>query len=236
MHAVIGNSKAVLRDLRAEGIPEAKLHLIYNGIDLPAQPPAREAARKILGLESGELVGVMLANLIHYKGHHDLIRALIHVSSRLPWQWTVLLAGRDEGLKGNLESLVNDAGLGRHVRFLGERADAPTLLAAANFGLLTSYEEGFSNAILEGMAAGLPMIVTEVGGNPEAVLDGVTGLVVPPGNVEAIGEAILRLANHPGLRGRLGEGGRLRVHKEFSITRCAGEHDQLYRSFMERLA
>lgn len=235
MDGVIGNSEAVVRELRAEDVSEEKLHLIYNGIDLPTQQPKREAARKVLGIESGVLVGVMVANLIHYKGHHDLIRALIHVSERLPSQWTLLLAGRDEGLKSELESLADNGGINRHVRFLGEYSGTAALLAAADFGLLTSHEEGFSNAILEGMAAGLPMIVTDTGGNPEAVLDGTTGLVVPPRNVEAIGDAILRLANDPGLRARLGERGRLRVQNEFSMTRCADAHDQLYRSLIDRL-
>jgi glycosyltransferase involved in cell wall biosynthesis len=236
MDVVIGNSKAVVRELRAEDVSEAKLHLIYNGVEVPAQQPQREVARKVLGLESDELVGVMVANLIHYKGHRDLFRALIQVSKRLPSRWTLLLAGRDEGLKSKLQSLADDGGISGHIRFFGECPETTALLAAADFGLLTSHEEGFSNAILEGMAVGLPMIVTDVGGNPEAVLDGLTGLVVPPRNVEAIGNAILRLANDPGLRARLGEEGRLRVRKEFSMTRCASAHDQLYRSLMGRLA
>jgi glycosyltransferase involved in cell wall biosynthesis len=79
------------------------------------------------------------------------------------------------------------------------------------------------------------MIVTNTGGNPEAVVDGTTGLIVPPQNVEAIGEAILRLADNPELRVRLGEAARLRVEKKFSMTRCAGAHDQLYRSLTDRL-
>jgi glycosyltransferase involved in cell wall biosynthesis len=145
------------------------------------------------------------------------------------------LVGRDEGLKSKLESLADQGGISRHIRFLGEYPDTLALLAAADFGLLTSHEEGFSNAILEGMAAGLPMIVTDVGGNPEAVLDGRTGLVVPPRNVEAIGEAILRLADDPELRAQLGKAARLRVQKEFSMTRCADAHDHLYRSLTDRL-
>lgn len=236
MDMVIGNSKAVVGELRTECVSEAKLHLIYNGIELPTRQPQREAARKVLGLAVDELVGVMVANLIAYKGHSDLIRALILVSKRLPSRWTLLLAGRDEGLKSKLEFLARNGGISRHIRFLGECSDTAALLAAADFGLLTSHEEGFSNAILEGMAAGLPMVVTDVGGNPEAVLDGVTGLVVPPRNVEAIGEAVLRIANDPGLRARLGEAGRIRVQKEFSMTRCASAHDRLYRSLIERLS
>ena len=118
---------------------------------------------------------------------------------------------------------------------MGERDDVPALFSAADFGILNSWEEGFSNVILEAMSAGLPMIVTDVGGNPEVVLNEETGLVVPSRDVAALGEAVLRLARDPNLRIRLGGAGQLRVKQEFSAERCVDSHSSLYEELVARL-
>lgn len=232
MHLVIGNSRAVVEELRQEGVAEAKLRLIYNGIALAEPKISRAEARSALGLDAEALVGVVVANLIPYKGHVELIEGLALAASGLPPGWRVLLAGRDQGLKAALEALAQSRGIAGNVEFLGERSDIPRLLAAADFGLLTSREEGFSNVILEAMAAGLPMIVTRVGGNPEAVLDGETGLVVPPRDPEAIGDAVLRLARDPELRRKCGTAARARAAAEFSIEHCAAAHRELYQALL----
>ena len=140
---------------------------------------------------------MVIANLIPYKGHRELIEGLSHIERELPGDWRILLVGRDHGIRAELEALSTTCGVSHRIRFLGQRSDIPALLAAADFGLLTSREEGFSNVILEGMAAGLAMIVTDVGGNAEAVVHGETGFVVPPRNPKAIGDAILELARNP---------------------------------------
>ena len=156
---------------------------------------------------------------------------------KLPPGWRVLCAGRDEGLQTKLEKLVEARGFKANIQFLGERTDVPELLAAADFGVLSSWEEGFSNVILESMAAELPMIVTNVGGNPEAVLDRETGLVVPPRDPVALGGAVLSLAQDPDLRRRLGGGGLLRVRNEFSIESCITAHESLYEQLLaERIS
>lgn len=233
MDAVIGNSRAVVRELLDEGIPKSKVRLIYNGIPFAALQ-SREQARQSLGLDSGMLVGAVVANLIHYKGHRELVRSLSHVAANLSTPWRILVAGRDHGIRAELEALADARGIKEQIQFLGEHANVPQLLAAADFGLLTSREEGFSNVILEGMAAGLPMIVTDVGGNPEAVLDGETGCVVPPYRPKAIADAILRLARNPELRRHLGEEARHRAEDKFSIERCVEAHADLYQDLVER--
>ncbi len=154
--------------------------------------------------------------------------------SQLPAGWRVLLAGRDEGLRPELESLAAERGIAGNLLFLGERSDVPRLLAAADFALLTSHEEGFSNVVLEGMAAGLPMIVTDVGGNAEAVLDGATGFVVPASDPKAIGEAILRLAATQAHEDPSGDAGRKRVAEHFSMEACLNAHLELYRTLLAR--
>lgn len=234
MDAVIGNSRAVVSELQSEGIDSAKISLIYNGIETSTPLPGREEARRRLGLDPDALVGLVVANLISYKGHTDLIDGLGQVSGSLPAGWRVLCAGRDQGLRSKLERLVVARGIGENVQFLGEHTDVPTLLAAADFGVLSSWEEGFSNVILESMAARLPMIVTDVGGNPEAVLDGETGLIVPPHDPAALGQAILRLAHDAGLRDRLGGAADKRVKQEFSIDRCVDSHHALYEELLAR--
>jgi glycosyltransferase involved in cell wall biosynthesis len=165
MDAVVGNSKAVVRQLIEEGIPDAKVRLIYNGIEVSPALPDRLVARQKLMIPDDTVVGVVIANLIPYKGHRELVRGLSHLEQVLTTDWCILAAGRDHGIRPELEALAAACGISHRIRFLGERSDVLSLLAAADFGLLTSREEGFSNVILEGMAAGLPMIVTDVGGN-----------------------------------------------------------------------
>jgi glycosyltransferase involved in cell wall biosynthesis len=232
MDAVTGNSRAVVDELIGEGVAEAKVKLIYNGVDVVGPIQDRSEARRALGLDDGALVGVIIANLIPYKGHRDLIKGLSHVASHLPSGWRVLFAGRDHGHRSELESLAASRGIEANIVFLAERSDIPRLLAAADFSLLTSKEEGFSNVILESMAAGLPMVATDVGGNSEAVIDEVTGFVVPASDPKAIGAAVWRLAHDPDLRRRLGEAGRQRVAEEFSMERCVDAYAELYRNLL----
>ena len=234
MDAIVGNSAAVVRQLIEEGVPEEKVRLIYNGIDASRTLPDRGEARRALELDDDELVGVVVANLIPYKGHRELVRSLSHVEPELSSPWRILVAGRDHGIRAELESLAAARGISHRIQFLGEHSDIPLLLAAADFGLLTSREEGFSNVILEGMAAGLPMIVTDVGGNAEAVIDSVTGLVVPPLDPKAIGDAVLRLARDAELRKRLGTAARKRVEEKFSIDQCVRAHAELYQDLLDK--
>jgi glycosyltransferase involved in cell wall biosynthesis len=233
MDAVIGNSQAVVRDLIEEGVPKSKIRLIYNGVKVSSTLPARAEARRQLHLDDDVLVGVMVANLIPYKGHRDLIHGLAHVEPHLSSPWRILLVGKDFGTRSELESLAAEVGVGHRLEFLGERSDISRILAAADFGLLTPYgNEGFSNAILEGMAAGLAMIVTDVGGNAEAVLDAETGFVVPPRDPQAIARAILRIASTPDLRACFGVAGRRRVETNFSLERSVKAHLEMYQELL----
>src|SRR5262245_49229677 len=234
MDAIVGNSQAVVNDLIGEGVPRDKIHLIYNGITIPLDPPDRSEARKAIGLEQKVLVGVVIANLIPYKGHLDLVEGLAAVSQWLPLGWRMLCVGRDEGIQGKLAGLAEAYGIKENIQFLGERTDTATLLAMADFCVLSSWEEGFSNVVLEAMAAGLPIVVTKVGGNPEAVIDQEAGLVVPPRDPKALGDAILRLAQDPDLRERLGAAAKRRVKQEFSLENCVESHNRLYEELMSR--
>ena len=229
MSVILGNCEAILRELAVEGVPQERLRLIYNGIDSSSAVPDKGKARAALSLDADALIGIMVANLIPYKGHRDLIEALALAAPKLPASWQILCVGADNDLRPELEALAAARGLSGHVRFLGQRFDVDRLFVAADFGVLPSREnEGFSNAILESMRACLPMVVTDVGGNAEAVLDGATGLVVPPADPAALAAAITRLAQAPGLRRSLGEAGRERVATCFTLDICVANYRALY--------
>jgi glycosyltransferase involved in cell wall biosynthesis len=229
MTAVLANSRSVAKQLEGEGVAAPRIGLIYNGVDetgVGSAPPTQ--VRAMLGLEDTALVLVIVANLIPYKGHLDLIEALGRIVGRMPPDWRLLAVGRDEGVGPAIQSQAHALGIAGHVSLLGIRSDIPDLLRASDIGLLASHQEGFSNAIIEGMHAGLPMIVTDVGGNAEAVVDGETGLVVAPRDPAALAEAILRLADDADLRRRFGEAGRLRAEAHFSLEGCVAAYEALY--------
>jgi glycosyltransferase involved in cell wall biosynthesis len=229
MTAVLANSRSVARELETEGVNPDQLGLIYNGLDQEIRPLGDcDRSRRALKLRDTTLVLVIVANLIPYKGHLDLIEALGRIAERLPADWHLLIVGRDDGAAGAVEALSTSLGIADKITFLGARGDVPDLLNASNVGLLSSHEEGFSNAILEGMRAGLPMIVTDVGGNAEAVINEETGLVVPPRDPLALGNAILRLASDPLLRRAFGEKGRQRIEQYFTLQRCVMAYEAMY--------
>ena len=229
MNAIVGNCRAILRELMLEGVPETKLRLIYNGIESEVPRQERRTARAALDLADEALIGIVVANLIPYKGHRDLIEALALAAPKLPPTWRVLCVGADNDLRPELEALAAAKGVAGNVRFLGQRFDVDRLLEAADFGVLPSRaNEGFSNAILESMRAGLPMIVTDVGGNAEAVVNGETGIVVPPANPAELAAALLRMAEDPALRRKLGEAGRQRVATQFTLDACVAKYRTLY--------
>ena len=234
MAAVLGNSRSVVDQLRLqEQVSMSRLGLIYNGVELgPYQTGAREATRRALSIADGMLVLVIVANLIPYKGHIDLMDALSIASSRLPGNWRLLIVGRDDGIGPAVTARAAALGIGSRISLLGQRNDVAAILQASDIGLLCSHEEGFSNAIIEGMAAGLPMIVTDVGGNSEAVVDGKTGLVVPSHDPQQLANAIARLAGDPALRARMSSAAQQRVGEHFSAERCLAAYEALYRELL----
>lgn len=235
MTAILANSPRVLGELRAEGVPDERLRLIYNGVDLArfAGPTDRNGTRRQWGVPEEALVLAILANLIPYKGHADLIEALRLIRDRLPDGWRLLAIGRDDGIGAGLARQCEAAGIAANVLWLGARRDVPALLAAADIGLLTSHEEGFANAVIEGMAAGLPMVVTDVGGNREAIGSDQAGIAVPPRDPARLAAAILELVGDRDRLRRLGEAGRDRARRLYSIEACVTEYEILYRGLLK---
>lgn len=234
MTAVLGNSRRVIEQLRTlEHVPQEKLGLIYNGVEFNrANERARSRIRALLNIGPDALVFIIVANLLPYKGHRDLIEAFSRAAPRLPAGWRLLVVGRDDGIGCDLRDQARLSGLDSSVLFLGARLDVSDLLAASDVSLLSSHQEGFSNAVLEGMAAGLPSIVTDVGGNPEAVIDGRSGFVVPPHDSERFAAAIERLAADPALRSAMGNNALTRAKENFSIESCVARYEDMYASLV----
>lgn len=237
MHCLIGNSAAVVNELRKESnTKNTKVELILNGVDPTPflNPIPRNVMRSRLKVPENAFMIICVANLIPYKGHMDLLRALHQIQSQLENPWKLLCIGRDDGPGKELQKQTRKYGLDHNVTWLRTRNDIPNFLCAADIGVLPSYQEGLSNFILEGMAAGLPMIVTEVGGNPELVIQGKTGLLVPAGAPKQLGESILKLARDTRQRSEMGSAAHKRQIQDFSLDACVSSYRNLYRTLHSR--
>ncbi len=235
MDLIIANSAAVAHDLEREGVPGEKIRLIYNGVDtgrFRPDPSARAAVRSELAIADGAILLITVANLIPYKGHADLIEALGKVIKDLPAGWRLICVGRDDGVGARLTCRAGELGIADNIRLCGQRQDVARLLSAADIGILCSHEEGFPNAVLEGMAAGLPMIATDVGGTHEAMGECEVGRLVPPHDPDALAGAIVELANDPALRQKMGDAARSRALHGYGFERCAAGYDSAYNSLV----
>ncbi len=232
---ILGNSHAVIEQLLTEVDDPRKLGLIHNGIEMPSPvfKSSRQQTRTALQIPSDALVISVIANLIAYKGHRDLIEALAQVRDLLPVPWRLVVIGRDDGIGGELKDCTELLRIADNIMWLGERSDVDELLSASDIFVLPSHQEGFSNALLEAMAASLPAVATAIGGNSDAVVNNETGFLVPPRQPRALAAAILRLANDPDLRRRFAEAGRRRVEQHFSLAACVDRYERLYRAMGE---
>ena len=231
MHALLANSRAVWEQLEEEGVAPRKLGLLYNGVDIPGGDVSsvRERIRGQLGIDDRSIVFVLVANLIPYKGHRDVLDALPILEPALREDWRLLLIGRDDGIEAQLKSHATRLGVERRIAWMGNVANVADFLAAADIGLSCSHQEGFSNTVLEGMAVGLAMVVTDVGGNREAIVDEESGLLVPALAPERLARAMLRMATDTVQRKQFGAAARRRACSEFPLERCIEQYRQLYR-------
>ena len=159
---------------------------------------------------------IVVSNFIRYKGHEYFLRAWRQVLVEFP-SAVALLAG-DGVFRAEIERICDDLNIRQSVRFLGVRPDVPALLALADVYVHPSLQEGYSNALLEAMAAGKAVVATAVGGNVEAVSDGVTGLLVPPADAVALERAITRLLGDGHTARAMGERARRYVHERYEMN------------------
>lgn len=223
-------SEADRREGEALGIGDASRYVVLrSGIERDAfvpAPGARERARSALGYADSEIVVGTLACLKAQKAPLDFVGAAAVAGARDP-RLRFFVAGDGE-LRAEVEAAIAAGGLEGTVRLLGWRRDAADVLAAMDVFLLTSRFEGLPRAVLQAMAAGVPVVATAVGGTPEVVDDGRTGRLVPAGDPEAAGEAVAALAADPGLRHRLAGEAAARLGEEFDIRGMVRRLDRLY--------
>ena len=235
---VTANSEAVRRHVHeAEGCALDKIVVIPNGVDLtrfPAVESAATTARATLAIDpptSRPIVGTV-ARLAPKKGQHDLIEAAALVVRRRPDATFVLVGGGP--LLSDLRTQADGLGLNGSVRFLGAVDDPIPLLSRMDVFVLSSHMEGMSNAMLEAMAAGRPVVATRVGGNAEVVEDGVTGFLVPPRDPARLAEAMLTLLDDPARASAMGVAGRARVETHYAVGPMVGRLEDLYRQELAR--
>lgn len=234
-HKIVAVSESIKRLVMAEeGVPEEKIEVISNGIHLPenGSPPIKNLTRNDIGAKEDDLVIMHVANLTPVKGHAHLLQAMARVLPEYPKAKLVLVG---EGpLRGQLTELVKRLGLTDHVVFLGKREDARQLLNMADVCVLPSLSEGMSNAILEYMAAGKPVVATHVGGNPELVDDGRTGILVDKENSEQLAEALKSLVNTPRKRVEMGKNGYEKAKKKFTMSAMVSAYTDLFMNMTQK--
>lgn len=211
------------------GDPGRRIRTIANGIDFDpphAQPDRR--ALNALGIDPEAVVFATLGRMERQKAYHLLLEAFarLDVADHPPFQ---LLMFGDGSLRHQLEAQARTLNLGDRVVFAGFRNDVPQLLPLVDVVVFSSIFEGLPIALLEAMASAKALVVTEVGGMPDALDQEVEALRVPPSNVEALADALGRIAKDPALRRRLGEAAQQRFEREFTAEHMVRSYETLYR-------
>jgi glycosyltransferase involved in cell wall biosynthesis len=208
-------------------VPQSKLLTIPNGIDLSAfaQPEPAWARRELSLPQDAPVVG-MVGRLAAQKGPLEFVRAAALVSRRFPEARFALIG--DGPLRPGVESLARELGLASRLTLAGHRAEAPVLTQAFDVAVVASLSEGSSLTAMEAMAWGKPVVATAVGGVREVVADGETGVLVAPGDAQALAEAAAGLLADRERAQVMGAAGRRRVEREFSLTRMIERTEEVY--------
>jgi glycosyltransferase involved in cell wall biosynthesis len=231
---VIAVSEDIKRDLvRYDGIPPDKIVTIHNGIDvgrIDTQVP-RQQARERLGIGSDELALGCIARLEEQKGHRFLLESLAMLArdETLKARLKLIIAG-DGRLRKDLEDQAAALGVAGRTAFLGMRRDIPEILRALDICVMPSLWEGLSLAMLEAMAAGLPLVISDVGGVSQVVGEDQYGVRVPAGDAAALARAIGSLARAPERRAALGAAAKRRVLESFSTDAMMAKLTRVYES------
>lgn len=215
-----------------EKVNEDRIVVIRNGVDpIPAAKGEDSETRKELGIEDDHLVVGMVANFNRsVKGVSLLLDAVPEIVHAVPGARFLLLGrGKEEQA---LRDKVRAMGIERFVAFAGFQKDIHRYYAIMDVSVLTSFSEGLSITLLESMQCGIPVVATRVGGNPEVVVDGVTGYLVPPGDIPAFASQTVKLLLDRDLRKHMGEEAHRHVERHFSLRDVASRYQEIYEGLL----
>ncbi|MFC3549807.1 glycosyltransferase [Lysobacter cavernae] len=234
---VVAPAQPILSGLaREEDMQARRMLWIPNGVDTERFQPqplsARRQTRLALGLAEDAIAFGCIASLTPVKRHCDLIEAFAQVHRQCP-QARLLLVG-DGPLREPITAQIEALGLSEAVRLLGSLPNVEGVLPALDAAVLVSSTEGMSNAVLEAMACGLPVVATGVGGNLQLVQHGISGLLVPAHEPAALAAALQHLIDEPLMRERMGASARARILREFSLDSMVHAFDRLYHRLLGR--
>jgi glycosyltransferase involved in cell wall biosynthesis len=212
----------------------ARVRRVYHGVEPPVTRALEREGQRIrseLGIGPEAFLVGNVGRLAPQKGQRHLIGAMPLLLERVPRAHAVIAGAGD--LEEFLRDLAEQTGVANRVHVLGPRKDVPALMHAIDVFAMPSIWEGFGLVLLEAMAAGRPIVASRVATIPEVVVDGQTGLLVPAGDPLALAEALAQLADQPALASRLGEAGRERVRRHFSLEKMVGDTELLYRELVD---
>ena len=229
MYKIVGNSKKILAELtNEEGVSLEKLVLIYNGIKINNEKKIISFNKnKIFNFEKkNNVIMTIIANLIPYKGHMNLIKVCSLLTEK---NWILLIVGEDRNnFSSKLLKFIKKKNLENQIKLLGLRDDINDILSISDIGVLASHEEGFSNAILEYMSFSLPVVATNVGGNPEAIIHEKNGFIVDPNNLIEFKNYLDLLIKDETKRNNFGYQSLIHLKSNFSFKRMIEGYNSLY--------
>jgi len=236
---VVVNAGAVRDWLAGDGYDVDRIAVIPNGVDLERfdAPVDAAAVRRGLGIEPDAPLVTVVSRVTRLKGLEQFIGAAAVLAERHP-RARFLVVGEpapgDELYLASLKRLAARLDIGDRLVFAGLRQDVPALLRASTVAVMPSLNEALSNALLESMAAGMPTVATRVGGTPEALTDGESGLLVPPGDMTALAAGVRRLLDDPAAAMAYGRAARRVIEQRFSLRTMVAATEQLYVDLLQR--
>ncbi len=245
VNTTLTNAKIMNRQVcNVEKIPVNKTVTIYNGLKLENYDISidRKAKAEEFNLSIRKPIIGCIANIRPIKGLEYLIKAAAKVTKEYPEAQFIIVGGNADAIsntiinsyKNKLNLMINKLNLNQQIYFLGKKSNINEILKIMDIFVLPSLSEGFSNSIIEAMAAGVPVIATNVGGNPEAIEHNKTGFIVPVKNSTAIAEKIKKLLKYPKLREQLGQAGRLWAEHNYNIKKIIKQNENLYCSLLNQ--
>jgi glycosyltransferase involved in cell wall biosynthesis len=227
---IIAVSEDVKRICMEEGIPEKKIEVVINGVQVEKydRKKYRETSRRELGLQENDWAVGTVASLTEIKNLPLFLRSVANVKGL-----RAFLAGKGPK-EEEIRHLIQDLGIGNRVVLLGERNDIPHILSAFDVFTLSSFSEGTSIALLEAMAAELPVVATNVGGNGKVVKENETGFLIPSGDIEEFSKALKWTSLHREECRKMGKAGQARIAEHFSLNRTIDAYDSIFQRALNK--